>query len=160
MCVRMPRYIRNVATLVTAEMRPAFLHAYERVNRHLARLHGAYPGSALHALLLDRPHSRFGYMANQFGDIRWRNIVGSPEVLPPPPEPHWVLSLDITVSFPHMFSKATLPRMVARLLAQKLLNKEFADRYSITPVALQARQKELPPQQFSFLLATSASEMD
>lgn len=83
LCLGLPSYAPNVATLVEAQDTEAMLVFGERALRHLSRMHSAPSASDLLHRLECRPNSKLGQLTAIFSQF-----IGSPGYIPPSPPPH------------------------------------------------------------------------
>lgn len=109
-CLEIPKFAKNVATLVEATEMPLRLHAIARTLRHIEGLYLQPSASFLFQRLLVRPCSHMGSLTATFNDI-----IGPPPSLPPITPPRSSRpSLQIHTEILSIRNKSSLPDNVLR----------------------------------------------
>lgn len=121
LCLGLPRFSENVATLVEARENPISLHKRKRAMRHLVRLQDASSTTSLLSKLRSRPLSCLGAVTIEFEDQ-----IGPPKRRFPPTPPHTTLPpLNVTGTLPFFQRKSSVAPIVARSLAMDLLDRWY-----------------------------------
>lgn len=127
LCLGLPPYAKNVATLTEAQEEPIILRE-ERVAMHsLVRMHTTPSAQYFLANLLKRPSSHLGQLAAQFQ----RNI-GSPGVLYSSRPPHSIRPpLDVRETLPDLPRKKDIHPTVARTAVAVALENEYVEHLEV-----------------------------
>ncbi|KAG0414008.1 hypothetical protein HPB47_008833 [Ixodes persulcatus] len=127
LCLGLPPYAKNVATLTEAQEEPIILRE-ERVAMHsLVRMHTTPSAQYILANLLKRPSSHLGQLAAQFQ----RNI-GSPGVLYSSCPPHSPRPpLDVRETLPDLPRKKDIHPTVARTAVAVALENEYVEHLEV-----------------------------
>ncbi|KAG0415563.1 hypothetical protein HPB47_007264 [Ixodes persulcatus] len=127
LCLGLPPYAKNVATLTEAQEEPIILRE-ERVAMHsLVRMHTTPSAQYILANLLKRPSSHLGQLAAQFQ----RNI-GSPGVLYSSRPPHFTRpKLDVRETLPDLPRKKYIHPTVARTAVAVALENEYVEHLEV-----------------------------
>ncbi|KAG0426750.1 hypothetical protein HPB47_026147 [Ixodes persulcatus] len=127
LCLGLPPYAKNVATLTEAQEEPIILRE-ERVAMHsLVRMHTTPSAQYILANLLKRPSSHLGQLAAQFQ----RNI-GSPGVLYSSRPPHSTRPpLDVRETLPDLPRKKDIHPTVARTAVAVALENEYVEHLEV-----------------------------
>ncbi|KAM7281536.1 uncharacterized protein ISCGN_005804, partial [Ixodes scapularis] len=121
LCLGLPRFSENVATLVEARENPISLHKRKRAMRHLVRLQDASSTTSLLSKLRSRPLSCLGTVTIEFEDQ-----IGPPKRRFPPTPPHTTLPpLNVTGTLPFFQRKSSVAPIVARSLAMDHLDRWY-----------------------------------
>ncbi|KAG0428525.1 hypothetical protein HPB47_024505 [Ixodes persulcatus] len=120
LCLGLPRYAPNIPTLLEGGMNLVENHGKELTLRHNARQTTCKSTGSLLNRLRSRPISRLGYLATEF-----EGLIDAPAMiyLAPPP---YAQSLKINESFPMLKNKQLTAQVVARGLAEELIEESFS----------------------------------
>ncbi|KAG0431069.1 hypothetical protein HPB47_022129 [Ixodes persulcatus] len=109
LCLGLPRFSGNVATLVEARENPISLHKRKRAMRHLVRLQDASSATSILSKLRSRPLSCLGTVT-----IELEDQIGPPKRRFPPTPPHTTLPpLNVTGTLPFFQRKSSVAPIVA-----------------------------------------------
>lgn len=120
-CLGIPKFARNVATLVEAKEMPLYLQANARALRHIERLHRTPSASFLLQRFVEHPCSHMGSLT-----VTFNNIIGPPSSLSPMTTPQSsCASIQIHTEIPGIRNKSTLPDTILRSLVFTHLEEAF-----------------------------------
>ncbi|KAG0417914.1 hypothetical protein HPB47_005264 [Ixodes persulcatus] len=142
----LPRYAPNIPTLVEGRMNLVENHGKELTLRHIARQTTCQSAIALLNRLRSRPLSRLGYLATEF-----EGLIDAPAMIYLAPPPYAEL-LKINESIPMLKNKQLTTQVVARGLAEELIEESFSLAEDHPHVCPQSFHEPAPPFCIGFAL--------